>query len=257
MLTGSAYLREPWGLSRIYSITDPQYRGVLFIPRERLLPIVRTTVEQGLQFTAHSVGDGAVHLLLDVYREIDGTLPIRATRPCITHSNFMSREAVELLPKLGVAVDIQPAWLYLDTRTLVAQFGEERMRYFQPLREIFEVGGIAGGGSDHMQKVGSLRSINPYNPFLAMWTAITRRSRWYEAPLHPEQALSREQAIRFYTINNAYILGLDSECGSLEEGKLADFAILDTDLLTCPVDSIREAKVVATYLAGKAVYPGK
>jgi hypothetical protein len=90
-----------------------------------------------------------------------------------------------------------------------------------------------------------------------MWTAITRRSRWYEAPLHPEQALSREQAIRFYTINNAYILGLDSECGSLEEGKLADFAILDTDLLTCPVDSIREAKVVATYLAGKAVYPGK
>jgi predicted amidohydrolase YtcJ len=254
MLTGSAYMREPWGLSRIYSITDPDYRGVLFIPRERLLPIVRTTVENGLQFTAHSVGDGAVHLLLDVYQEIDRTLPIRATRPCITHSNFMSREAVDLLPKLGVAVDIQPAWLYLDARTLVAQFGEERLRYFQPLRSIFEAGGVAGGGSDHMQKVGSLRSINPYNPFLGMWTAITRRSRWREGVLHGKEALSREQALRFYTINNAYILGLDAETGSLEVGKLADFTVLDTDLLTCPADAIREAKVVGTYVSGRAVY---
>src|SRR5205814_5529661 len=58
MLTGSAYMRQPWGVSRIYSITDPQYRGLLFISRDRLLPIVRTAAENGLQFTAHSVGDG-------------------------------------------------------------------------------------------------------------------------------------------------------------------------------------------------------
>src|SRR5207248_11241741 len=113
MLTGSAYMREPWGVSKIYSITDPQYRGLLFIPREKLLPIVQTTVESGLQFTAHSVGDGAVHTLLDVYEEVSQTLPIRKTRPCITHSNFMSREAVQKLAQLGIAVDVQPAWLYL------------------------------------------------------------------------------------------------------------------------------------------------
>src|SRR5436309_1303060 len=69
MLTGSAYLREPWGLSRIYSITDPQYKGLLFISRDRLVQIVRTAAESGLQFTAHSVGDGAVHTLLSVYEE--------------------------------------------------------------------------------------------------------------------------------------------------------------------------------------------
>src|SRR5262249_45046714 len=91
MLTGSAYMREPWGVSDIYAITDPNYRGVLFIPKERLLPIVRTTVESGLQFTAHSVGDGAVHALLDVYGEINRDLPVRKTRPCITHANFQSR----------------------------------------------------------------------------------------------------------------------------------------------------------------------
>ncbi len=254
MLTGSAYMREPWGVSKIYAITDPDYRGVLFIPRERLLPIVRTAVESGLQFTAHSVGDGAVHTLLDVYDEINRTTPVRPTRPCITHSNFMSREAVETAARLGVIVDIQPAWLYLDTRTLVAQFGYDRLRYFQPLKSIFAAGGLAGGGSDHMQKIGSLHSINPYNPFLGMQTAITRRARWFDGQLHPEEALSREQALRFYTINNAHLMFLDEAVGSLEAGKLADFAILDRDILTCPEDQIRESNVLATYSNGVRVF---
>jgi len=253
MLTGSAYMREPWGVSKIYSITDPTYRGVLFIPKERLLPIVQTAIESGLQFTAHTVGDGAVHTLLDVYEEINQKAPIRDTRPCITHSNFMSREAVEKLARLGVVVDIQPAWLYLDTRTLVAQFGIDRLRYFQPLKSIFESQGIAGGGSDHMQKIGSLRSINPYNPFLGMWVTLTRKAKWYEGTLHPEEALSREQAIRFYTINNAYILFRDHQIGSLEPGKLGDFIVLDRDILTCPVDSIKDTKVLKTYFDGKPV----
>src|SRR5205823_6186965 len=257
MLTGSAYMREPWGVSDIYAISDPAYRGVLFIPRERLLPIVRTTIEAGLQFTAHSVGDGAVQTLLDVYEEINKDRPVRPTRPCITHANFQRREIVDKLPRLGVVVDIQPAWLYLDTRTLAKQFGYDRLRWFQPLRSIFEAGGIAGGGSDHMQKIGSLRSLNPYNPFLAMWTTITRRAKGYEGQLHPEEALSREQALRFYTINNAYLMFLEEQIGSLEPGKRADFVIVDTDLLTCPVDSIKETQVLETYLSGKLVYERK
>jgi predicted amidohydrolase YtcJ/outer membrane protein assembly factor BamB len=254
MLTGSAYMREPWGVSKIYAITDPEYRGVLNIPKDRLLPMVRAAVESNLQFTAHSVGDGAVHTLLDVYEEVNKELPIRPTRPSITHSNFMSKEAVETAARLGVCVDIQPAWLYLDTRTLVAQFGYDRLRYFQPLRSIFAAGGIAGGGSDHMQKIGSFRSINPYNPFLAMQTAVTRKARWYDGELHPEEALTREQALRFYTINNAYIMFLDDKVGSLEAGKLADFAVLDRDILMCPVDQIKDTQALSTYLNGKQVY---
>lgn len=254
MLTGSAYMRRPWGVSKIYSIKDPEYRGVLFIPKERLLPIVRTTIESGLQFTAHSVGDGAVHTLIDVYDELSRKMPIRKVRPCITHCNFMSAEAVRKMAELGVVTDIQPAWLYLDTRTLTKQFGYDRLRYFQPLKSLFAAGVVAGGGSDHMQKIGSLRSINPYNPFLAMWTTITRKAKWYEGRLHPEEALSREQAIRFYTGNNAYILFLDDRVGSLEVGKLADFIVLDRNLLTCPVDDIKEAQVLRTYIDGKLVY---
>src|SRR5258707_2049114 len=164
MLTGSASMREPWGISDIYAITDPTYRGLLFIPRERLLPMVRAAVESGLQFTAHSVGDGAVHTLLDVYEEVNRTTPIAKTRPCITHSNFMSKEAVEKLPKLGVVVDIQPAWLYLDTRTLAAQFGNDRLRYFQPLKSLFEAGAVARGGFPPPQKNRPLRPREPPTP---------------------------------------------------------------------------------------------
>jgi predicted amidohydrolase YtcJ len=257
MLTGSAYMRQPWGVSRIYSITDPAYRGVLFIPKDRLLPLVQTAAESGLQFTAHSVGDGAVHTLLEVYDELSRTMPLRKIRPCVTHSNFMSRAAIEMGARLGVVFDLQPAWLYLDTRTLVAQFGYERLRYFQPLRSLFEAGVIAGGGSDHMQKIGSLRSVNPYNPFLGMWTTITRRAKWYDGQLHPEEALTREQAIRFYTCNNAYLLFLEDQVGSLEPGKRADFIVVDRDLLTCPVDAIRETQCLRTYLDGKLVYERK
>jgi predicted amidohydrolase YtcJ len=254
MLTGSAYMSRPWGVSKTYAIDDPNYRGVLFIPKERLLPMVRTATECGLQFTAHTVGDGAVETLLDVYDEVNKTISIRDLRHCITHSNFMSRESVEKAARLHVFPLVQPAWLYLDTRTLVGHFGYDRLRYFQPLQSLFEAGAIPAGGSDHMQKIGSLRSNNPYDPFLAMWTAVTRRARWYEGQLHPEEALNREQMVRFYTINCARALFQDKYVGSLEKGKLADFIILDTDLLTCPADAIRDTKVLRTYMDGKLVF---
>jgi len=133
-------------------------------------------------------------------------------------------------------------------------FGYERLRWFQPLRSIFAAGGIAAGGSDHMQKIGSLRSNNPYNPFLAMGTAVTRKAKWYDGQLHAEEAISREQAIRFYTIYCARALFQDEQVGSLEPGKLADFIVLDTDLLTCPEDAIKDAQVLRTCLDGRLVF---
>jgi len=145
----------------------------------------------------------------------------------------------------------------LDARTLVDQFGYDRLRYFQPLKSIFTEGGIAGGGSDHMQKIGSLRATNPYNPFLGMWITITRRARWYDGTLHTEEALTREQAIRFYTRNNAYLLFLEDQVGSLEPGKLADLIVLDRDLLQCREDEIKDAQVLQTYLDGKLVFENR
>ena len=255
MLTGSAYMLQPWGISKVYSIDDPQYRGMRYIEAGKVYRMARFALEHDLQFTAHSVGDGAVQAMIDAYSEINNAFPVRAARPCITHANFMTAEAVAKIKELGIVVDLQPDWLWLDGATLRKQFGYDRLTYFQPYKTLFENGIVVGGGSDHMQKIGSFRSINPYNPFLGMWIAITRQPRWTDLPLHPEQRISREQALRLYTINNARLTFAEAEKGSLEAGKLADFIVLDRDILTCPLDDIPKIQVRQTYLGGKSVYP--
>jgi predicted amidohydrolase YtcJ len=254
MLTGSALMLEPWGVSQIYGITDKEYRGVQRTPSEHLGRMIKKVSEAGLQFTAHAVGDGAVKLLLDAYEEVNKGGSIKASRPCLTHSNFMTPESITQAAKLGVVVDMQPIWFYLDGATLLKQFGEERMSRFQPLRALFSAGVVVGGGSDHMQKIGSLRSINPYNPWLAMWIAIERRCRDMDRPLYPEGGLSREEAVRLYTINNAFVLNCEKDAGSLEVGKLADFIILDRDILSCPAEDIKATQVLETWLDGRRVW---
>jgi len=257
MLTGSAYMREPWGLSKIYGIADPNYRGMLYIQPEPLYRAVRLALQNDLQFTAHSQGDGAVHALIAAYERVNKEFPVRAQRPCITHSSFMSPEAIEKMRDIGVVADLQPAWLERDGTTLLAQFGNARLRFFHPYKSLFEAGVKVGGGSDHMQKIGSMRAINPYNPFYGMWVTLARRPRNSQSPLHPEEAITREQAIRLYTINNAFIMFEEERKGSLEAGKLADFIVLQQDILTCPLDQVKDIQVAQTWVAGRKVYEAK
>ena len=161
MLTGSAFMLKPWGISKVYSITDPTYRGMRYIEPGKLLQIARLALKNDLQYTAHSVGDAAVQELIDAYSEINSEFPIRAARPCITHANFMTAAGIQKMKELGIVANLQPDWLWLDGGTLRKQFGDERLTYFQPYKTLFENGVVVGGGSDHMQKIGSFRSINP------------------------------------------------------------------------------------------------
>lgn len=105
-----------------------------------------------------------------------------------------------------------------------------------------------------MQKIGSLRSVNPYNPFLGMWVAATRTARWYDEPVHSEQALTRRQMIQFYTRNNAWLMRSEDEIGSLEIGKRADFIVIDRDLLECDDDEIKDTQVLSTWIDGEPVF---
>ncbi len=87
-----------------------------------------------------------------------------------------------------------------------------------------------------------------------MWIALTRQPRRTDQPLHTEQVLTREQALRLYTINNAWLTFEEKEKGSLEPGKLADFVVLKQDILTCPIDEARNIAVTETYIGGRRVY---
>lgn len=254
MLTGSAWMTEPWGVSEAYGISDPDYRGVQKIPAERLKQLVEKVTAAGLQFTAHSVGDAAVKLLVDTYEEVDQRHSIRSARSSITHCNFMQPESISKAARLGVCIDMQPIWLHMDGRTLTQHFGSARMALFQPLRACFDQKVIVGGGSDHMQKIGSFRSINPYNPWLGMWTAITRKARKLDTPVHLPSALTRLEALRLYTTNNAYLLKNEAHTGSIEPGKLADLILTDRDPLTCPIDDLPQTQVLKTWLGGRLVH---
>jgi predicted amidohydrolase YtcJ len=255
MLTGSAYMQEPWGVSKIYSITDPNYRGMRYIEPDKLKRIMRTALQNELQLTAHAVGDGAIQTYVDVAMELakEG-MDIKAMRPSLSHSNFMTESAIDSMAKYGIVANMQPNWLQLDGATLMKHFGQERTKWFQPYRTLIDKGAIVGGGSDHMQKIGSFRSINQYNPFLGMWTAVARTPRWMDEPFHPEQRITREEAIRLYTINNAYLTFSENDRGSIEKGKLADLIVLDRDLLECPLEEMPQTQVLQTYVGGKQVF---
>lgn len=257
MLTGSSWMLDPWGVSEAYGISDPTYRGVQKVPADRLKQLVEKVTAAGLQFTAHSVGDAAVKLLIDTYEDVNQRYSVRNARSSVTHCNFMTPESIAKAAKLGVCIDLQPIWLHMDGRTLTQHFGEERMARFQPLRACFDQKVIVGGGSDHMQKIGSLRSINPYNPWLGMWTAITRKARKLNNPVHPENALTREEVLRLYTTNNAYLLKNEQHTGSIEKGKLADLILTDRDPMSCALDDLPATSVLKTWLGGKVVFERK
>ncbi|HXD86578.1 MAG TPA: amidohydrolase [Urbifossiella sp.] len=252
MLNGSAYMREPWPKGPTYAVTEDDYRGLLYIQPEQLKIIVEEAGKHKWQVTAHTAGEGGMDVLLDAYEFADRMAPIRDLRHCITHANFPSQNNLERCKKLGVCADVQPAWLWKDGRTLLRELGPKRMRWFQPYKSWLEYTTI-GGGSDHMLRYDPIEATNPWDPWLGIWVALTRNLEG-GGRLEPSEALTREQALRLYTINNAYLHHEEKEKGSLEPGKLADFIVIDSDYLTCPVDEIRTMKVLTTVLGGKVVY---
>lgn len=252
MLNGSAYMREPWPKGETYQIVEDNYRGLLFIEPKQLEMVVEEGARRGWQMTAHTAGEGAMDVLLDAYEAVAARRPIKDLRFCITHANFPSARNLERCGALGVVADVQPAWLFKDGTTLLKVLGEARMRWFQPYKTWMKHTMI-GAGSDHMIRTDSIRSTNPWNPWLGMWCTLTRRTEGGKI-LFPEERLTREEAIRLYTINNAYLCHEEDVKGSLEVGKLGDFILLDRDPLSCPVNELLELQVLKTIVGGKVVY---
>lgn len=255
MLNGTAFMRQPWPKGPTYQVTQDDYRGLLFIPQEQLRMVVQEGVKRKWQITAHTAGEGAMDELLDAYEFVNRTDPVKDLRLCITHANFPSKRNLERCKALGVVADVQPAWLYKDGTTLLNVLGKERVRWFQPYKSWLEYTTV-GGGSDHMLRFDALNSTNPWDPWLGMAVALHRTTE-RGTVLFPAEALTREQAIRLYTIHNAYITHEEKAKGSLEVGKLGDLIVIDRDVLTCPTKDVAGTHVLLTVVGGTVVYERK
>lgn len=254
ILLGTAYMREPYGESTdVYGFKDPEYRGELRIQSADLRSIVGLAARLGWQVTAHTTGGGSTDILLDAYEAIHREIPLAERRFSLTHANFLTDEAIRRASALGVAIDMQPAWYHFDGPALARVLGPRRMATLQPYKSIFDAGVIVAGGSDHMIKFDPRTALNPYDPFFGMWMVVTREAA--DGVVHnPEQRVTREQALRMWTWNAAYLSFDEDVKGSLEPGKYADFVVLDRDILTCPVDEMREIRALETVLGGRTVF---
>lgn len=252
MLNGTAFMRQPWPKGETYQIVEDDYRGLLFVNPDQVKMLVEEATKRKWQVTAHTAGEGAMDVLLDAYEFVDRIMPIKEMRHCITHANFPSQHNLERCKRLGVCADVQPAWLYKDGTTLAKVLGPERIRWFQPYKSWLQYTTI-GGGSDHMIKLDSLASTNPWNPWLALSVTLTRKTE-RGMIVSPEEKLTREEALRLYTINNTFLHHEENEKGSLEVGKLGDLILIDRDYMTCPAEEVADIRVLTTVVGGRVVF---
>ncbi|MBA7557306.1 hypothetical protein ES705_50054 [subsurface metagenome] len=255
ILTGTAYLREPWGhkANKIFGVVNPDYRGIARFSADELAGLCKAGAEEGWKMTAHCTGGGAVDILLSAYEKVNRTIDVLPLRFSVIHGNFFNAESLSRFKELRIIADCQPAWFYKDGDAMLHILGRERMHDFHPYRSLIDYGIKVSAGSDHMVKLDSKDSINPYNPWLAMYTMVTRKTE-RNTVIVPEEAISREEALRCYTINNAYSSFEENIKGSIEPVKLADMVILEDDFLNCAEERIKDIEVKMTITGGKVVY---
>jgi hypothetical protein len=248
-------MRAPYGpsASALYGVADPGYRGFLTLTPEKMKAIVRAGHRAGWQMIAHVTGDAGVDAVLDAFAAADADRPIRERRFTLLHAYFPNADAARRAAALGVAVDTQPAWYYKDADALLPALGEERLRTFIGLREWRRAGVTVALNTDHMFGLDPDRSLNPYNPFLTMAVAVTRRTEGGRV-IGPEQAVSREEALRMMTRDAAYLSFDEGRKGTIEVGRLGDLVVLSDDFLACAPERIREIRAVATVLGGVVVH---
>jgi len=258
ILAGTAFMREPYGpaAASLYGVADPSYRGLLTVSADKIRNIVRTGHRAGWQMCAHVTGDAGVDTVLDAFAAADADRPIRGRRFTLIHAYFPTPEVARRAAALGVAVDTQPAWYYKDADALMPALGETRLRPFIGLAEWLRAGVKVVLNTDHMFGVDPDHSLNPYNPFLTLSVAVTRRTEGGQV-VGPEQAISREDALRMMTSNAAWLSFEEGRKGSIEVGKLGDLVILSDDYLACPPERIREIRARLTVLGGAIVYEAR
>jgi predicted amidohydrolase YtcJ len=255
ILAGTAFMREPYGprAAALYGVADPDYRGFLTLSPDKLQAIIRTGHRLGWQMCSHVTGDAGVDAVLDAVEAANRDSPITDRRYTLIHAYFPHPDTADRAKRLGVLIDTQPAWYYKDADALVEALGAERLATFIGLQVWLKDGLPVALNTDHMFGLDPNRAMNPFNPFLTMYVAVTRKTEGGQV-IGSAQAVSPEQALRMMTIDAARFSFDEKRKGSIEMGKLGDLVVLSDDLLTCPHDRIRDIAPIATVLGGRVVY---
>ena len=221
-----------------------KFKGIEVVPPRLYVPVVRELNRQGWRVATHAVGDAAVDEVLDAYEAADKERSIKDKRWTIEHLFIGRPEHYPRIRALGVVVSAQDH-LYLAAPSMAKYWGRERAEQVTPVRTFLDERLLVAAGTDS--------PVIPYNPFWSMYHFITRDTI-SDGVYGANQRITREEALRLYTINNARLTFEENIKGSIEAGKLADLVILSADFLTVPEREIQSIKPVATMVGGKFVF---
>jgi predicted amidohydrolase YtcJ len=215
--------------------------------------IFREGHKLGWQMCCHVTGDAGVDSVLEALSLADAQFPLADRRFTLTHAYFPARDSIALARRLGVCVDTQSYLYYRDSEAIASVYGTRWAERFIGLGDWIQGDIPTAINSDHMIGMDPNRAMNSYNPFLLMEIAISRIND--AGNLYGRnQRISRQEALRCYTSTAAYLGFEEDRKGSLEVGKLADLVVIDRDFQACPVDQIKNIRVLQTMIDGKFVY---
>jgi predicted amidohydrolase YtcJ len=227
--------------------------GFLTQKPEDLRPMFKEALRRGIQVETHAIGDRANRLILDLYEQamlsfLEDKYAVPGPRWRVEHAQILSEQDIPRFAKLGVIASMQPSHAISDLFFAPARLGMERLRGAYAWNSLIKSGAIICGGSDAPVERGE--------PMIEFYAAVTRKSTKGESHegWHPEEAVSREQALKMFTINAAYAAFEENDKGSIEVGKLADFTVLSDDLMKIPPPEILNTRCEMTVIGGEIVF---
>jgi len=215
---------------------------------EEFYQLIKEARENGFQVATHAIGDAANHQVVNTYEKVLSELPLNDHRYRIEHFQVATLEDIQRIADIGIIPAMQSVHATSDKNMAEDRVGSERIKGAYAWRKVLNTGNIIVNGSD-----APVELVNPYH---GLYAAVTRAGRdgepsggWYA-----EEKMTREEALRSFTIWAAYGQFEETIKGSLEVGKLADFVVLDRDYMTCPERDIKDILPIATIVGGEKVF---
>jgi predicted amidohydrolase YtcJ len=229
----------------------PATKGLMVTPEDSLRARIGAADSAGLQVAVHAIGERANDLLLEIYDSVAKAHGPRDRRFRIEHAQHLRRQDIGRLAQSGVIASMQPYHAIDDGRWAEKRIGPERIKTTYAFRSLLDAGAHLAFGSDW--------TVAPLDPVLGIYAAVTRRTLDGKHPEGwvPQEKITVEEALRAYTMGNAYGVFAEKTRGRLVPGYKADLVLLDRDLTAIPPEEIEQAKVRATIVGGRVVFSSR